>query len=184
MKRLLVTAVLALCASGAATAAPVLGQVYLDAANQKWTYIGSFRVSDGPDWSDGGITYNGIEAATLLFGAPAPGGAYALSTDDDFVNHLAWYDGYGQTQHLDNGGGNVGLPEDINEDPDGDGYTFAGFGLGDWSAYIRDHDEALNSVNYVFTRLDDVPGRVPEPSSIALTLLGAAALGAARRRKA
>lgn len=181
MKRFLATAVLALTVSAGATAAPVVGNTYLDAKNQSWKYIGMFNVADGPNWDNDGVTYNGIEAATLVFGAVAPGGAYALSTVDNFVNHLAWYDGYGQVNYLNNGGGNVGLAEDINEDIGGDGYNFVAQGQGDWSAYIRDHvGNAATSNNYVFTRQADVP----EPATIALTLLGVAAIGASRRKKA
>lgn len=184
MKRLFATAALALCcAATTATAAPIVGNTYLDSDNQVWTYIGFYNVASGAQWSTGGMTYNGIEAATLVFGAAAPGSIYAISTVDNFVNHLAWYDGYGQTQHL-NFGGNVGLGENINEDIDGDGYTFVAEGQGDWSAYVHDHNtSAVDSDNYVFTRLALPPVDVPEPGSIALTLLGVAALGAARRKK-
>lgn len=180
MKRLIATAALALCCASA-SAAPILGNVYLDADAKKWTYIGLFNVAQGPQWSTGGKTYNGIEAATLVFGAVAPGSAYAISTVDTFVNHLAWYDGYGQTNHL-KGSRNVGLGENINEDFGNDGYRFNGSGKGDWSAYIRDHvSNAAASNNYVFTL---APADVPEPGSILLSLLGVAALGAARRKKA
>lgn len=177
MKKLLAVAALAL-SSAVASAAPIVGNTYVDVSNVSWTYVGSFKVTDGPTWSTGGATYNGIEAATAVFGALSTGSYYATSTSDTFVDHLAWYDGYGQTQHL-KGGTNVGLGENINEDLGAPGYGYIGNNQGDWSAFIRDHvSNAQNSVNYVFER------EVPEPTSIALALLGFAALGAARRKKA
>jgi hypothetical protein len=177
MKKLLAVALLAF-SSAFASAAPVVGSVYLDSANLEWTYVGSFKVTDGAAWSTGGITYNGIEAATKVFGNLSAGSFYATSTADTTVDHLAWYDGYGQIQHLKHAR-NVGLAEDLNEDQDAPGYGFASNGQGDWSAYIRDHvTDAQASVNYVFER------NVPEPASLALALLGFAALGAARRKKA
>lgn len=180
MKKLLAVALLAL-SSAFASAAPVVGSVYLDSTAVEWTYLGSFKVTDGAAWSAGGVTYNGIEAATKVFGALSAGSFYATSTDDTFVDHLAWYDGYGQTNHLKHAR-NVGLAENLNEDQGAPGYGFFTSGQGDWSAFIRDHvTDAQASVNYVFER---DANKVPEPASLALALLGFAAVGAARRKKA
>jgi len=177
MKKLVAAAVLAF-SSIAASAAPIVGSTYLDAGNVGWTYVGSFKVTDGAAWSSGGVTFNGIEAATAVFGALGAGSFYATSTNAAFVDHLAWYDGYGQTMHL-KAGSNVGLGEAINEDKGTPGYGYIGNGQGDWSAYIRDHvSNASQSINYVFER------NVPEPASLVLALMGFAALVAARRKKA
>lgn len=177
MKQFLSAAALAF-GSMTAIAAPIVGNNYLDASNVAWEYIGSFNVTDGAPWSQGGPTFNGIEAATAVFGALGAGEAYALSTSDTMVDHLAWYDGYGQIQHLKGYG--VGLAEDLNEDPGNDGYNFAGQGQGDFSAYVRDHiSNAGASVNYVFTRELNT---VPEPASLALVLLGIGAAWGARKR--
>lgn len=159
---------LLLFATMSANAVPVLGNTYLDSDGAAWEYIGLYNVADGPVWSLGVQTYNGLEAAELVFGALAAGWQYATSTSDAFVDHLAWYDGYAQTQHL-NLNGQVGLAENLITDPDGDGYTLEGIGNGDFSAYIRDHvSAAQNSDNYVFR----TAVAVPEPGSLALLGLG------------
>ncbi len=162
-------------------AALIVGSTYFDSDSVAWEYVGSFDVADGPAWSDGGQTYNGLEAAELIFGPLGSGQEYALSTSDTFVDHLAWYDGYGQLDHL-NFPGQVGLAEDINEDPGNDGYNFEFFG-GDWSAYISDHLSApSDSINHVFVR--DVAA-VPEPASL-LTFAGLSlcfGFGAWRKRR-
>lgn len=162
-------------------AAPIVGNIYFDTDGVPWKYIGAFNVIDGAPWFDGGPTFNGLEAAAAVFGPLGPNQQYALSTDETIVNHLAWYDGYGQIEHL-NIPGQVGLPENINEDPGNDGYNFNGSGNGDWSAYIRDHtSEAQNSVNFVYASA----AAVPEPATI--TIFGMMAVGGAvygwRRRK-
>lgn len=153
-----------------ADAGLIIGNIYQDSDNLDWKYIGSFNVTDGPHWSIGVQALNGLEAAELLFGALSPGLTYATSTSDTFVDHLAWYDGWGQTQHLNIlGSGNVGLPEDIIADPGNDGYTFEGYGLGDFSTYVSDHvDVASNSINYVFVSVPASQAAVPEPSSFAI----------------
>lgn len=175
MKKFLAAASLILSAS-AACAAPIVGNTYQDANNTAWTYIGSFMVNAGPEWAPGAVTYNGLEAAELLFGPLPAGHLYAISTSDTLVDHLAWYEGHGSTRHLNNGR-NVGLSESLDEDPEGDGYT-----SGNWSAYLRDHgDAAATSENFVFTRV--AVAQVPEPGVLSLMGLGLASLAATRRRR-
>ena len=66
------------------------------------TYVGSWRVSDGPSWSgtppNGPLAYTGQEAAALLFGGSASD--YRISTVDSNplnIDDKAYYDiiGYG-----------------------------------------------------------------------------------------
>ncbi|MBN7826234.1 PEP-CTERM sorting domain-containing protein [Bowmanella dokdonensis] len=165
---------LLLSIAGMANATLIVGNSYLDGEGVAWEYVGSFQVSDGPNWSSTVELFNGLEAAEEVFGALADNMRYAISTlDTGFVNHMANYDGYGQANHV--------LPEDIVTDINGDGfYNWAGNGLGDWSAYIMDHSN--NNVNYVFKAAVAV-AQVSEPSALAVIALGLMGFAASRARK-
>src|SRR5438445_957071 len=63
-----------------------------------YVYVGSYQVGDGPVWSTNPQVYSARGAAALLFGGLDAD--YAISTDPDTVNHLAWVDGWGDSQYL------------------------------------------------------------------------------------
>ena len=55
----------------------------LDGDGNVWTYVGDFQVDSGPYWESNPLCYTGIQAADLVFGAPAAGEEYAISVDGD-----------------------------------------------------------------------------------------------------
>lgn len=178
MKKLL--AAMGLLAAFNAHAGLIVGNTYTDSNAKNWVYVGDYNVGSGPAWMNQPIDYTAIDAAKVVFGALAAGKAYAISTSDLFVNHLAWYDGYGDGSHLPTyntyGGGNA-LAETFFADVGAPGYSQ----FGDYSAYVGNDRAALGggAFNHVF-----VSAAVPEPTSIALIGIAMLGFGTLRRKSA
>ena len=112
--------------TGGAQAALVVGNTYQDSNNLSWTYVGDYNVGAGPAWETDPANYSALQAAGIVFGAAAAGYEYAISTLDTIVNHLAWYDGYGDGSHLpltNSYGGDVALAESFFSDVGARGYN-------------------------------------------------------------
>jgi MYXO-CTERM domain-containing protein len=143
-----------------------------------YVYVGSYQVGDGPLWFTNPQVYSAREAAALLFGGLDTDYAISTDPDTDTVNHLAWVDGWADTQYLF-----TPISEDFkkgnfyNENP-GVGNTY--------SAYVGDHTDnsvykiGVTRTNYVFR--PESPNLAPEPASLALLAMGGLPLLRRRRR--
>jgi hypothetical protein len=156
--------------------AVLFGSFAASAANQ-FVYVGSWNVNQGPAWAgtppNGPLAYTGLEAAALLFGGNPTD--YAISTVQDAVNHLAWYDqiGVGQGTFAE-GYSNKYLGQYYGP-TSGYGSTYGQVAA---SAYVRDNTSGLT--NYAFR----ITAAVPEPETYAMLLAGMGLIGAfAKRRK-
>ena len=105
---------------GSVTSSPAAVTVVLPLPPNGW-----FRVGDGPAWGTAPPCYSAREAAVLLFGGTLS--QYAVSTDPDNINLMAWVDGWGDTTYL-----NTPASEDFKG---GVLYNSAG----SYSAYVGDH---------------------------------------------
>jgi hypothetical protein len=157
------------------------------AANAGVTFVGSWEVDQGPEWSgsppNGPLAYTGQEAAALLFGGSASD--YVISTVDNLVadiNDEAWYSVIGV------GGGSQFAQDYSNKylgQYYGPTYTFNCCGaayqnINAASSYVNDNATGSDFTNFAF-RVDG--GAVPEPASWALMIGGFGLAGAALRRR-
>ncbi|MCA9545790.1 MAG: LysE family transporter [Myxococcales bacterium] len=97
--------------------------------------VGSFRVSDGPRWSNPGVqAVSCVQACAQLFGGDES--EYGCSTVDGAYNGRAWLDGYGDSATYCSDG------RDGAEDfvtPAGGGAYSCGVQGCSYSAYVNDH---------------------------------------------
>ncbi len=112
--------------------------------------IGSFRVDQGPNWSDPDVaSVSCVQACAQLFGGqPAE---YGCSTVDGQLNRRAFLDGWGDDQYCRG----EGRPDDFVMPAGGGPYDCGQAGCS-YSAYVSDHGCA--AVNYCW-RLGQVPRR-------------------------
>ncbi|MBU3003892.1 PEP-CTERM sorting domain-containing protein [Paraglaciecola arctica] len=172
---------------GQANAGLIVGENYLDSDNLIWEYVGSYDMINGPSWpSDSPAPYNGLEAAIASGVTNLPLADIAIaafdfdfdfdlvSTGDQLVNHMAWYDGAGVAISM--------YSEDILADGNGDGFYTQGVfanGQTDRSAWVNDRVFfAGDYVNHVFKRVS-----VSEPATLAIFALAMIGLGGVRRLK-
>lgn len=148
-------------------------------------YVGKYSVEDGAPWATNPVCYTPQEAAALLFGGVASD--YAISTKGDdpaLIDHMGWEDGWGNTSHCMDDGGNLGTPvaEDFKVGANYDPVHPNPPSPTTFSAYVHDHGDST-SINYVF-RVSSAPVSVPEPGCVALlavTCLSGAGLLIRRR---
>ena len=135
------------------------------------SYVGSFRVGDGPCWPSAPVCYTAQEAAALIFGGNPSD--YSISTNSSTTNpltitHTAWIDGYGDSRYFFNA-----APENYKLNTL---YNYPAF-----SAFVNDHSgspispcsKAAAYINYVWRTLPfatGVPGRLIACEGAALTV--------------
>jgi len=160
------TALVGVIASLAAVAAP---------AGAAATFVGSYEVDDGPNWTTNPTVYSAAEAAALLFGGTAADyDISTISSDPLLINHMGWYTTWGVD------GGQM-YNEDYKLDLGAPGYNDPGGTGTAISAYTDDHAIGSQYTNYAF-RVDG-RGAVPEPATWAMMLIGFGGIGLAMRRR-
>jgi len=141
-------------------------------------FVGSWKVDDGPWWSDGGgaAIMSGTQTAAFLFGGSASD--YYISTIDANtanINHLAWYSTYGGNC---GGGFPCGTAHNENSFVDLNGNGIYDM-VGEQSAYVGDWAQGEQYRNYAFRVV-----AAPEPATIALMATGLIGVfGIARKRR-
>jgi hypothetical protein len=180
---------LTICITHKANAGLVIGDLYSDNVGIQWEYVGSFDLTDGTNLLDPSdlrpeTTYNGIEAALLIFDTLSADDI-AISTnqesnyaniEDFIVNHNAFYDTFD--------GGALGVSGIIesSEDLDADVNGNTAYDVqGDMSAYVW--DRALSQGVFINSVFKSVTTSVPEPSTLALFSLMFIGLASRRIKK-
>jgi len=137
-------------------------------------YIGSYNVSDGPEWFNSPPVYSALQAAELVFG-PAVGGTYSISINGNDVNnisHTGWYAQIG----IGPGVFAEGFSKDLGP-PGYAGDLFFWTAGDDISAYVNDpFFQQGQGTNYVFFT------PIPIPAAAWLLASGLGVMGWMRRK--
>ncbi len=137
-----------------------------------YTYVGSYRVSDGDYWGTNPDVYSAREAAVFLFGGSVADYAISIdsSLDEASITFTGWYIGWGQPW--------TAWEQDFKQDADPAGYQYPAYDA--WSAYVYDHYD-FTKVNYVW--LVDADNVIPEPSMLFMLGFGLLGLFGVGRKK-
>jgi len=136
------------------------------------TYIGSWTVDQGPDWSGSPTAYTGQQAAALIFGGNPSD--YTISIDRNTITGTNWVSTYGGDPSCDDNFPCGTVVADDFSVSTGGLYE----NLGDISAYIHDWAIGDQYTNYAFT---GSVAATPEPSSLILLGTGVTGLAGALR---
>ncbi|TDS73430.1 fibronectin type III domain-containing protein [Comamonas sp. JUb58] len=117
------------------------------------TYVGSFKVHDGPPHPSAPTVYSALEVAAMLFGGVPSDYAISVNpntTDPSTITHSAHYSPYGYACAI--------FDENARIDTGAPGYT-----SGDLSAYVRDNC-GNGETNYVWRLAATAPATAPSPT--------------------
>ncbi|MBK5213415.1 MAG: HYR domain-containing protein [Flavobacteriaceae bacterium] len=107
-------------------------------------YVGSYRVSDGPNWTTNPPVYSPQEAAALIFGGNASDYAISVNSntsDPNTITNTGWTDGWGDGFAIN--------PENYSLDVGNPGYNDPGGSATAVSAWVSDHVD-FTKINYVW----------------------------------
>lgn len=162
----------------AVVAATLLAVPNISAAST-YTFVGSWILGEGPNWTTNPDVLTGQETAALLFGGSASD--YAISTIDNTVaniNFSTWLDGWGDSSTYATSGSPAA--HDFKVDDGAPGYDDpSGFATA-YSAYVQDH---FNGTDATYTNYAFVVSQVPVPAAMPLLGFGLAGLFGLKRRK-
>jgi hypothetical protein len=144
-------------------------------------YVGSYKVTDGPDWHNNPAVYSATEAAALIFGGQAQNYFTSINSSQDAstITHTGWYDGWDEHTGMI-------FNENYKLDVGEPGYNSSPWAQSARSAYINDGLHGDFFINYVW-RVAELqssgPIPVPEPQPWILFGLGGIGLSLLRRKK-